>query len=162
MNISNDTCARCSGALVSATEISSGVCIPCTREIHLESIQLKLEIEKLQSELSRSRESIGRLVEAIEKIKETSDSRKMGEEAAVRGIDGSDNPFPAGHRREAWDDGFVIGLLGSQIKESCAVGVWARDSLILIEELARGYGQEEIGQKISTVVEKLSDFFAGG
>lgn len=69
------------------------------------------------------------------------------------------NPHPEGSDEAAmWEAGRLrtAAILYGRSLE--AVMRWASDSLTTVQELAKGYGQGEISQKLETVIKKLREY----
>jgi hypothetical protein len=149
--------------LGSKIENHTGLCLACVevkiaRIAELEVIEHKYKVE--HEELVNANAV---LIERVQKFQSMMKAEVEGVSAANNGMTEEQNPYPDG------DELCVMWLNGHQSVETrrrtaqaMAVIDWSNTCLQTIQELARGYGQLEIADKIGTVVQKLEPFHTGG
>lgn len=146
-------CVECkTGTLSSSFEESLATCSSCAAKLVEKAHKLEDENLKLQEKVTRTNGIVENLLRSY--THETT-----GMMAAAKGLGRDQNPHGRGTvEADAWDVGWCRGEMDRRTMEAASVIEWAVLNLDVIEDLAKGYGQTEIADKLSTVTAKLADF----
>lgn len=146
-------CTRCEkGTLTSFFEQKLKLCADCAAVLVDKGKLHEEQAPKLRQDLQEARDFINSMVESYE-------SEKLGADAARKGFSEDQNPFPQGNEKHAgWNFGWTRGMQDRRTAEAAAVIEWTVLNLDVIEQLAAGYGQKEIADKLEIISSKLSEF----
>ena len=158
--MSEPVCERCSGTLPTGTERKVGQCVACLLATKEELASLQTTHQETVTKLKTIQENAAVLVQSIERRKKLDEAERLGSKAALDGADEGENPYVKGSEEHIlWESGFVTSSLTNEYDQFRAMLLWSLNVLDHIEELARGYGQEEIAVKVATVLEKYAQHF---
>lgn len=146
-------CSRCEkGTLSGFFEQRLKMCADCAAVM----VDRATEFERIMPEMQKNLDEARKFSEALIQSHE---SEKLGMDAARKGLSQDQNPFSIGtEENSAWNFGWFRGELDRRTSQAIAVIEWAVLNLDVIEQLAVGYGQKEISDKLSVISEKLADF----
>lgn len=154
-------CKNCTLLLSSNVEKETEYCFDCIKKIVKHEGDADNQRIELNELLKRSEQENSILKSQNEKFLSLMKAEMEGVSAADRGFPEEQNPYPDGEMCVMWLNGHQSVETRRRTAQASAVIGWASQSLATIQELAKGYGQPEISDKIETVVEKLKPFQGG-
>lgn len=143
-------CSACGSSLVANVEIETLSCVDCIRTF-------PDRIKKLTEDLMSERSLRELSDKKIANLKELMKIESEGQTAAWRGIEQNQCPYEDSDKRSMWETGWSVGALFKRSEASTAVVRWAIFAVEHALELAEGYGQREIADKLESVVRKLEE-----
>lgn len=156
--MSEPSCRICKGILPSGAEQHLEHCLHClSGQIGLSQLR-KINLESLRNENAELQEKVKQLQKDVELRDGLLAAEQQGLATARTNplANENDNPFPKEDGRALfWESGLFSGLIERRLDEHNAVVLWSIDSLKHVAELALGYGQQEIAEKISIVSDRL-------
>jgi len=146
-------------AAASLLEQKLSLCLPC---IEIRAVKY----EELKEENATTCESNENLKQAlndseakVDKIGHMMHAELAGQSSAQSGLGEDQNPFLAEDQRHImWLSGWTAVDTRRKALQAHAVMTWAGGVLTAVNELAKGYGQEEIASKLDVVISKFGQF----
>ena len=161
-----ESCRFCGVGFTCKPEQLTGTCLGCMPLLQEEVRTLSTRV----AELSFTEEKLARAYDRIEELEREREAELMGHEAAARYAPRDSCPFaPASVLRECWLQGWDIS---NMLEEEVQVGTLLfglLQDLDVIRQLAAGYAQDEIVDKIVRIyarfaptIERLSKLGTSG
>lgn len=150
--MSGERCTECKvGTLSSFFESRLTVCADCAAKLIEQALVLRGELPKMTQRLREAHDTIARYTVSVE-------AEEKGFGASKKGFGLDQNPYKENELAQCWTAGWCRGELERRAEQAASVIQWSVLNLDAIEELAKGYGQQEIADKLSTVSAKLVPF----
>ena len=158
-----EKCLSCESLLVSGAEQRHHLCMAHLEVKIAKQMEMEVEVHDLKVAVDRLKRDKEDSDQNVAKVQKLLKAETEGIMAADRGISETDNPYPDGDECCAmWLNGWQSVETRRITSQAIAVIRWSTQSLDTIQELARGYGQQEISDKIDVIRQKLEQFSSTG
>ena len=156
---STENCKICASFLSSSTELKVVTCIDCISTMSEEIKSFKEKEAEHQRQEKERVEQLSEVYQRIEAMGRLIYAEKMGHEAGMKGLGDDECPWKANNiQHDAWMKGFWNQQLIRDLRKAEAVMLWSVGTLEHVHELATGYNQSEIADKVSMVAKKLGSY----
>lgn len=155
----DDYCEACAEKLVSSTELRIGYCVFCMENFIEKEVSHNETVNVLQQEIERQREALVDLKALIEMWKLLEEIKENGRQAATRGIMLDENPHTSDSGAyTVWNGGWAeVALLASYQRQDAMI-LRTLEMLETVEEISKGYGQQEIFSKLESITSLLKEY----
>lgn len=150
-------------AVASLLEQKLSLCLPCIEKRASEFEGLKEACITLDGQVKKDRELIDVTEKKLEKISHLMQAELAGQTSAQNGLGEDQNPFSMTDEEGSkshvmWLAGWTAIDTRRKALQAHAVMTWAGGVLIAVNELAKGYGQQEIAAKLDVVISKFGQY----
>lgn len=148
--------------LGSKIELHVGLCFTCVETKLYGLMELEAKVHDLVVENDMLKKDKGSLESSVFRNKTLLQAEAAGRKAAQSGLPADQNPYSSDvDHHVMWLDGWHRVESRRELAKAAAVVEWSVVTLDVVDQLARGYGQTEIADKVTLVRQKLAGFVEG-
>lgn len=148
--------------MASKIEDKLALCIPCLEIRAVKFEELQDTCSSLVEQLKKEKEFEDMLEEKLKKISHLMQAELAGQTSAQNGLGEDQNPFALDEEGSKphimWLAGWTAVDTRRKALQAHAVMTWASGVLTAVNELAKGYDQQEIAAKLDVVISKFGQF----
>ena len=149
----------CGKELGARTEFRTGACFECMTAMAEKLEESSSSSARLQEELDDKNGQIEKLSSKVSALEMMDRAEELGRNVAREGLGEDECPWAEGDAaRLAWMKGYWAEQVSRSLRMARGVMTWSVDNLRHVHELAKGYGNDEIADKIDLIASKIDSY----